>query len=325
MTRCERLRRHPIVQRMAAQTSCQETAPAARRMRSVVTPGWKMIGTCDALTVAMWACGRRAMNHWVAGGIAWSFVETRYHDEGRLPGRVAGGLGEGRNGERSLLGPHEGRRRERKVAGERVVESTVLDVEIRAFTTAGQWVLTRVERVGSDHGAGVLGDEALQRLAGVGHERGDVDQRLDVGVAGRGVGDDRATVGVSDEDDRPADAVQDAGEVRGVRRQAAQRVGRRDDGVAALLQSTTLFQLAEASAKPPCTSTTVGFGVGVGVRTVAWAEGAEAIRAAAAARVAAAPVNAEGRSQLRMDMVILRVGGVNGGDLGVNASRARPA
>ena len=80
----------------------------------------------------------------------------------------------------------------------------------------------------------LLGLEGQLRLAGlalVGGEGGDVDEGLDVGVAGGGVGDDGAAVGVAGEDDRSGDGVEDAGEVGGVVGQAAQRVGDTDDRV----------------------------------------------------------------------------------------------
>ena len=49
------------------------------------------------------------------------------------------------------------------------------------------------------------GDELQERLPGVGREGVDVDECLDVAVAGRGVGDDGAAVGMADEDDRTGD------------------------------------------------------------------------------------------------------------------------
>jgi hypothetical protein len=49
-----------------------------------------------------------------------------------------------------------------------------------------------------------------------------VDQRLDVGIAGGGVGDDGATVGVADQDDRPGDGLEVIGQVSGVVAEAAQ-------------------------------------------------------------------------------------------------------
>ncbi len=59
--------------------------------------------------------------------------------------------------------------------------------------------------VGSESGAelrGIALAERADRLADLGRERRDVDERLHVGAAGRGLCDDRAAVGVPDEDDR---------------------------------------------------------------------------------------------------------------------------
>ena len=45
-----------------------------------VALGWEIIGTCEALTWLTTEPARAAMNRWVAGGMAWSLVATRYHD-----------------------------------------------------------------------------------------------------------------------------------------------------------------------------------------------------------------------------------------------------
>ena len=71
----------------------------------------------------------------------------------------------------------------------------------------------------------------------IGRVGGDVDERLDVRVAGRGVGDHDAAVGVADEHDRAADLAQDALDVGRVGGDAAQRVGRADDLVALVLEA----------------------------------------------------------------------------------------
>ena len=63
---------------------------------------------------------------------------------------------------------------------------------------------------------GFLVDQLRQGLAGVGGERGDVDQRLDVVHAAGGVADDRAAVGVADQHDRAVDGLQDTADVVGV-------------------------------------------------------------------------------------------------------------
>jgi hypothetical protein len=67
-------------------------------------------------------------------------------------------------------------------------------------------------------------------------EGGDVDQADDVRGAGRGVGNDRAAVGVADQQHRAVDLVEEAGDVGRIGGHAAQRIGRGDDGVALPLQ-----------------------------------------------------------------------------------------
>ena len=123
------------------------------------------------------------------------------------------------------------------------------------------------ERAGNQVLLGELtaGEHARQLAGGFalgGGEGRDVDQRLDVRVADRGVGDDFAAVGVSGEDERTADGGQDAGQVGGVGGHAAQRVRRRDDRVPRRWSRLVTSSQPEASANAPWTSTTVGLGPG---------------------------------------------------------------
>src|SRR5690348_17953488 len=53
---------------------------AAARITLSVALGLEIIGTCEAFTSNVFACARAAMNRSVAGGIAWSWVATRYQD-----------------------------------------------------------------------------------------------------------------------------------------------------------------------------------------------------------------------------------------------------
>ena len=55
----------------------QPTAWMAALMVARVARGWDCIGTCDAATWLTTEPARAAMNCWVTGGMAWSFVETR--------------------------------------------------------------------------------------------------------------------------------------------------------------------------------------------------------------------------------------------------------
>lgn len=91
-----------------------------------------------------------------------------------------------------------------QIGGERRSELVGLQVQVGAGGAVRVGVGHLVHR-GQDLGAGVLVDQYAELLALVGDERGDVDQRLDVGVAGGGVGDDGAALGVADQDDRALD------------------------------------------------------------------------------------------------------------------------
>jgi hypothetical protein len=95
-----------------------------------------------------------------------------------------------------------------KVLGEEAVE--VGRVDIGVGVAAGRAAEGSDHEVVGDLGVAsaerVCGRDALAFVEGV---RGDVDQGLDVGVAGGGLGDDCAAVGVADQDDRPVDGGQE--------------------------------------------------------------------------------------------------------------------
>jgi hypothetical protein len=78
--------------------------------------------------------------------------------------------------------------------------------------------------------------DIAQVLAFIGGEGRYVDQADDVRGAGRGIGDDRAAVGVPAQQHRTADLAEQAGDVGGIGGHAAERIGRSDDGVTLLLQ-----------------------------------------------------------------------------------------
>lgn len=82
-----------------------------------------------------------------------------------------------------------------------------------------------------------LAGQQQRALAGVRGERRDVDQRAHGLQARRRLGDHHAAVGVADEDDRPADALDHVAHVGGVPGQSAQRVGDGDGGQAAAVQA----------------------------------------------------------------------------------------
>ena len=72
-------------------------------------------------------------------------------------------------------------------------------------------------------------EDLAERLALVERERRDVDQSDRVRGAGPGDGDHRTAVGVADQQDRPVDLVDVAGDVLRVVGQAAQRIRRREN------------------------------------------------------------------------------------------------
>ena len=105
----------------------------------------------------------------------------------------------------------------RQVARERGTDA--VHVRYRSvLPTAGQRVLPGDQGLGADPAAGVHTDELGKRFVRVGGESRDVDERLHVRDADRGVADDGAAVGVSDQDDRAVDRPEDAADVRSRRR-----------------------------------------------------------------------------------------------------------
>lgn len=111
-----------------------------------------------------------------------------------------------------------------------MAELVLLDVQVGGGGAVGLPVGDRVEGV-RESGAGVLAGEFQGAFPGGRQEGRDVDQGFDVGVAGGGLGDDVAAVGVADEDLRALDVVEDRAQGGGVGGRAAQRVGRGDDRV----------------------------------------------------------------------------------------------
>ena len=88
-----------------------------------------------------------------------------------------------------------------------------LGVALRRARVAGE--VEDGGRVGDGERRSRPAEDLEDRLALVGDERVDVDQRPHVAAAGRGVGDDEAAVGVADQDDGPAGALrEERGDVR---------------------------------------------------------------------------------------------------------------
>jgi hypothetical protein len=153
----------------------------------------------------------------------------------RLPGRLGGAILERGRGDRPLRDRQQFGDLRRDVSGEDLVELVLLDVEVGAGRAIGERERLRVQR-GAELRARELRGELSGALADVQVEAGDVHERRDIGRAIRGLGHDRAAVGVAGDDDRARQAVKDAAQVRGVVLEAAQRVRDGDDRVAAAVE-----------------------------------------------------------------------------------------
>src|SRR5690606_34649247 len=82
-----------------------------------------------------------------------------------------------------------------------------------------------------------LSSQVNRALASLRSERGDIDQRLHVVITGGGVGDDDASVRMTNQHDRSRDTGQHTGDVFGATRRATQWV-RGGDHRVALVQET---------------------------------------------------------------------------------------
>ena len=137
-------------------------------------------------------------------------------------------FGEGGFGGRALGRSHHGGLRCGHVGGELLVERVLPD---------GELVAAGGDRVGAggvgEGAAGEHGPQLERRLPVLGREPVHVHESDHGVVVCRGLGDHHAAVGVGDEHDGLADAADDVAHVGGVAGEAAQRVGRGDDLVAA--------------------------------------------------------------------------------------------
>jgi hypothetical protein len=253
---------------------------AAFSIRVVTARGCEIIDTCEALTSTVWACAR---GHEALLGRRQHVIGAADEVPARdgLPCRRAGGRAGGAGRERALRCRQNGRFAAGAIVGDGVSEDVRLDVEVGVCSE--RHGVEDLGAVAGERRAGLGGDELQQALALVGCEGVDIDKRLDVGRASGGVGDDGPTVGVPDKDDRAGDGAQEAGEVRRVAREPAQRVGRDVDGVAVALEAPDDLAPLEVSAEAPCTSTTVGLAA---VRLALAAAGIDAASASSASRPA---------------------------------------
>ena len=141
-------------------------------------------------------------------------------------GAIAGRLEQAALGDGSLGGCHECGLLRGQIGGELVVEPVLRDVGVRA-SVAERHALERLGQRRSRRERGCVA-RALTRLEG---EAGDVDERRQVAGVGIDVGHDRSAVGVPGEQDRSVDGADEVAQCGGIRRDAAQRVGPRDDAV----------------------------------------------------------------------------------------------
>jgi non-heme chloroperoxidase len=130
-------------------------------------------------------------------------IMTANHGPGRdrCPGPGAGRLGQHARGERALRGGQHRSLSGSQAVGHAAGKHALLDVAVDvARRTAG--IGHEVEnggRVGRCHARPrYCGRQLQERLARVRKEGVDIDQRLDIGVAGSGVGDDKSVGQVAD-------------------------------------------------------------------------------------------------------------------------------
>ena len=197
--------------------------------------GSDTVSACDAPASSRLDLGGRPLGHEPMQRDRDVQVPVAEHEPRRdlPPRRCVGGQAsrQGGLGDRALRGPHDGGLRRGHVGGELLVERVLPDGEL---VPAGR------DRVGGEGlGEGAAGEhrrELERRFPVVGREPGDVHETDHGVVAGRGLGDHDATVGVADEHDRRAEPADHVAHVGGVTRDAAQGVGRRHDREAAGLQ-----------------------------------------------------------------------------------------
>jgi integrase len=151
-----------------------------------------------------------------------------------LPCGRRGSLGQRCLGDRSLAGCHELRFAGRHVGRELIVEARLEDVEV----VAARGEFDRRRERGPERAAGELAGQAERRLADVGREGGDIDQALHIRQPLGRFADDRAAVGMADQNNRAIDAFDDVGDDIRVGADPAQRIGRRDHRVAVVLKDS---------------------------------------------------------------------------------------
>ena len=163
----------------------------------------------------------------------WSSSPIRNRDGTSLPQRLlAGRFGERLLRRRALRDGHQCGLRRGDVLAEDVVEAVRSDVKVGRSVAPRH----RPRRLLAEHAAREHARELEAVLTGLRGESVGVDEPDDFAGVGGDVGDHRAAVGVGGEHDGPVDCTDDVGDGRGVRGEAAQRVGGGDHRVARVEQ-----------------------------------------------------------------------------------------
>ena len=148
-------------------------------MSFVVAAGCEIMATWEERTRVTLAWARSAMSAWVFGGIVLSWVASRYQDG--MVCQAAGQAALRTRPRRAVVGwPTAVRCSRGEVGGEGLAEDFGAQVEVDAGSAVGQWVRASFEGVLGDEAARVQLGQETQGFTFVGHERRDVDQRLDV-------------------------------------------------------------------------------------------------------------------------------------------------
>ena len=197
-------------------------------MSWVAASGWDTNETCEAATSTILALARSAMNRCRAGGIAWSWVPSKYQ-HGNLFHAGVRPLGRG----------HDRGRLRVDVGGEGLAEGLGVQEQVGALAPVRGGVWHGPDRRPHQAAFEPL-QELLLALALVAQPAVEVDQRLHLVVADRGHRDDVAAVGVADEHDRTGQGPQEFGQVGRVASEIAKRVGEPDGAESSGLQGAEL-------------------------------------------------------------------------------------
>ena len=172
-----------------------------------------------------------------------------------------------------------------QVGGEAGAELRRVQVEVGSLRPVGLRHVDRDERQRCDRVRDRRVDQLAEHLAAIGGERGEIDERFDVGVAARGLRDHGTAVGVTDHDLGARDAVKERADGRAVELQIDERVRCGANGIAVIAQPVDDRGEPGRVGERAVHDTTVGL-AGVGRASALAAKAREAV---ASATVASAP------------------------------------